>query len=154
MSAENCKQNIYENNPLHGLKLEVLIEQLVNHYGFEILAEYTNIKCFKNNPSIASSIKFLRNTDWAREKLEIFYLYKFKNLPKPDDANYALPPRDRIIPAHQKPRSPVELKLGEAPPPKQGRAPANKDLQSKRQPKRQSKNRATHNQDDPWAAYR
>lgn len=111
-------QNEMLNNPLHGVKLEQLLTELVEHYGWPILAEYTRIKCFEKNVSMQSSLKFLKKTEWAREKLERFYLYNFKNLPKADDANFELPPRKRIIPAHQKPRSPVELKLGEAPPPK------------------------------------
>ncbi|GAA5136991.1 VF530 family DNA-binding protein [Thalassotalea piscium] len=107
------------NNPLHGLKLETLLNELVSHYGFEILAEYTNINCFKNKPSIASSLKFLKKTEWAREKMERFYLYTYKNLPKADDAQYEITPRKRIIPAHHQPREPKVLLPGEAPPPKE-----------------------------------
>ncbi|XQW86094.1 VF530 family DNA-binding protein [Thalassotalea piscium] len=107
------------NNPLHGLKLETLLNELVDHYGFEILAEYTNINCFKNKPSIASSLKFLKKTEWAREKMERFYLYTFKNLPKADDTQYEITPRKRVIPLHQKPREPKVLIPGEAPPPKE-----------------------------------
>jgi uncharacterized protein (DUF2132 family) len=105
------------NNPLHGLKLDTLLNELVNHYGFEILAEYTNINCFKNRATIASSLKFLRKTEWAREKMERFYLYTFKNLPKADDTQYEITPRQRIIPAHQQPREPKVLIRGEAPDP-------------------------------------
>jgi uncharacterized protein (DUF2132 family) len=103
----------YLNNPLHGLKLETLITELVDHYGFEILAEALNFNCFRLNPSIKGSYKFLKKTEWAREKIEIFYLYKYKNLPRPDSKQYELPPRDRIIPAHQKPRTPVEFTVEE-----------------------------------------
>lgn len=154
--------NPYLNNPLHGLKLDTLVTELVEHYGFEILAEYTRIKCFDKNPCIESSIKFLKKTAWAREKLEIFYLYKFKNLPKPDDTNYALPPRERIVPEHQKPRDPVELILGEAPPPKQRSSRPNHQKSNTRRAgnpykqNRQSK-RSQNNPDepwDPWAAHR
>ncbi len=99
-----------KNNPLHGVKLEALLTDLVDHYGWEVLASEININCFKSNPSIKSSLKFLRRTDWAREKVEGFYLYKFKRLPKPDDVQYELPPRDRIVPLDQKPRSPAVLK--------------------------------------------
>jgi len=106
------------NNPLHGLKLDTLLDELISHYGFEILAEYTNINCFKNRATLDSSLKFLRKTEWAREKLERFYLYDFKNLPKADDIQYEIPPRQRIIPAHQQPREPKVLILGEAPAPK------------------------------------
>ncbi len=100
-----------QNNPLHGLKLDVLLNELVDHYGWEILAAYLNVKCFQTNPSIASSLKFLRKTEWAKEKVEDFYLYKFKRLPKPDDKQYELSPRARIIPEDQKPRSPAVLTL-------------------------------------------
>lgn len=106
------------NNPLHGLKLETLLTELITHYGFDILAEYTNINCFKNRATFESSLKFLRKTEWAREKMERFYLYNFKNLPKADDTQYEITPRQRIIPAHQKPREPKVLILGEAPAPK------------------------------------
>ncbi|MBA6378306.1 MULTISPECIES: VF530 family DNA-binding protein [unclassified Colwellia] len=103
------------NNPLHGLKLDTLLNEVYDHYGWEILAEYTNINCFKNKPSIESSLKFLRKTEWAREKMERFYLYQFKNLPKADDEQYEIPPRLRVIPARQKPKDPAVLILGRAP---------------------------------------
>lgn len=102
---------IYENNPLHGLKLEVLLEELVDHYGWEILAAALNLDCFKKNPTLKASLKFLKKTTWAREKLEGFYLYRFKHLPRPDNRQFALPPRDRIIPSEQLPRDPVVLNL-------------------------------------------
>jgi uncharacterized protein (DUF2132 family) len=100
---------VQKNNPLHGIKLEVLLNELVDHYGWESLGEDMNLNCFKSNPSIKSSLKFLRKTPWAREKVESFYLYKFKRLPRPDDAQYALPPRDRTIPLDQQPRSPAAI---------------------------------------------
>ncbi|NIB38274.1 DUF2132 domain-containing protein [Pseudomaricurvus alkylphenolicus] len=101
------------NNPLHGVKLEALLTELVEHYGWEVLAQSININCFKSNPSIKSSLKFLRRTAWAREKVESFYLYKYKRLPKPDDVQYQLPPRDRIVPMDQKPRSPAVIEAKE-----------------------------------------
>lgn len=103
-----------KNNPLHGVKLEALLTELVDHYGWELLAQAININCFKSNPSIKSSLKFLRRTDWAREKVEGFYLYKYKRLPKPDDEQYELPPRDRMVPLNQKPRAPAVIDLKEA----------------------------------------
>jgi uncharacterized protein (DUF2132 family) len=72
----------YKTNPLHGLSLEKLLDELVSHYGFEILYAYLNINCFKSNPSIESSVKFLKKTGWAREKVEAFYLYQYKNYPR------------------------------------------------------------------------
>lgn len=107
-------EDIYLNNPLHGLKLDEMINQLVDHYGFEILAAYLNLKCFSTNPSVASSIKFLKKTEWAREKVEAFYLYQYKNLPRASDDQFQLPPRKRIIPAHHKAKAPAELSLEDA----------------------------------------
>ena len=104
----------YKNNPLHGVGLKNLLIEIVDHYGFEILFAYLNINCFKTNPSIDSSLKFLKKTDWAREKVEAFYLYEFKNLPKASSEQFLLPPRDRIIPEHQMPREPAELSLDDA----------------------------------------
>lgn len=62
------------NNPLHGIKLAQIVEQLQAHYGWDGLAERININCFKNDPSVKSSLKFLRRTPWAREKVERLYL--------------------------------------------------------------------------------
>jgi len=94
--------NIQRNNPLHGVKLETLVTELVEHYGFELLGKDININCFKSNPSIKSSLKFLRKTPWAREKVESYYLYKYKGLPRPNDEEYALSPRERIVLPEQK----------------------------------------------------
>lgn len=107
---------VQKNNPLHGIKLEVLLNELVDHYGWEILAEDMNLNCFKSNPSIKSSLKFLRKTPWAREKVEGFYLYKFKRLPRPEDEQYALSPRDRTIPLSQQPRSPAVMSAKQSEP--------------------------------------
>ena len=62
------------NNPLHGVKLPTIIEELVEHYGWEKMADHVNINCFKSNPSVKSSLKFLRRTPWAREKVEVLYI--------------------------------------------------------------------------------
>lgn len=104
----------YQNNPLHGLGLKQLVTELVDHYGFRILHAYLNLNCFKTNPSIESSIKFLKKTEWAREKVEMFYLYQYKNLPKARPDQYELPPRERIIPDGQVPGEPAELSLEDA----------------------------------------
>jgi len=102
---------LQKNNPLHGLKLEKLLNEIVDYYGWETLAYAMNINCFKTNPSITSSLKFLRKTQWAREKVEAFYLYKFKHLPRPSDAQFKLSPRDRIVPMHQSPGEPVKIEI-------------------------------------------
>ena len=106
--------NIYENNPLHGVGLEQVLTELVDHYSFEILYAYLSLNCFKTNPSIKSSLKFLKKTDWAKDKVEAFYLYQYKSLPRADDSQFQLPPRDRIIPANQKPGAPTELSFEDA----------------------------------------
>jgi uncharacterized protein (DUF2132 family) len=63
-----------KNNPLHGKSLELIVTHLVDHFGWEELANKININCFKSNPSIKSSLTFLRKTPWAREKVENLYL--------------------------------------------------------------------------------
>ena len=62
------------NDPLHGLTLKVIVTRLQEKYGWEELAKRINLKCFANDPSINSSLKFLRKTPWAREKVEKLYL--------------------------------------------------------------------------------
>ena len=57
-------------DPLHGITLQKILEQLVDYYGFDTLSELVKIKCFNDNPSIKSSLTFLRKTDWARKKVE------------------------------------------------------------------------------------
>ncbi|MFL0800463.1 MAG: VF530 family DNA-binding protein [Agarilytica sp.] len=104
----------YKNNPLHGLSLKKLLIELVDHYGFEILFAYLSLNCFKTNASIESSIKFLKKTDWAREKVEAFYLYEFKNLPRASSEQFLLSPRDRVIPENQIPGEPKNLSLEDA----------------------------------------
>ncbi len=104
----------YKNNPLHGLSLKNLLIELVDQYGFELMFAYLNINCFKTNSSIESSVKFLKKTDWAREKVEAFYMYQFKSLPKASGAQFNLPPRDRIVPSHQSVGEPAELSLEDA----------------------------------------
>lgn len=65
------------NNPLHGVKLELILNKLVEYYGWEELGYKINIRCFNFEPSINSSLKFLRKTPWARQKVEKLYLDTF-----------------------------------------------------------------------------
>ena len=65
------------NNPLHGVTLEKVVTDLENHFGWEQLAAKININCFKTDPSVKSSLKFLRKTPWAREKVEQLYINTF-----------------------------------------------------------------------------
>lgn len=62
------------NNPLHGVRLVDILEYLVNKYGWKELGERITIRCFTHDPSINSSLKFLRKTDWARKKVEELYI--------------------------------------------------------------------------------
>jgi uncharacterized protein (DUF2132 family) len=98
-----------QNNPLHGLNLETLITELVEFYGWEILATAMRFNCFKINPTIKGSVKFFKNTAWAREKLEAFYLYRFKRMPKPNEAEYLLLPRERGFADGIVPLAPMQL---------------------------------------------
>jgi uncharacterized protein (DUF2132 family) len=67
-------------NPLHGITLERMLTELVDHYGWEMMAQAININCFKSNPSIKSSLAFLRRMPWAREKVERLYLDSLDDL--------------------------------------------------------------------------
>lgn len=66
------------NNPLHGIKLSDILEFLVARYGWKELGSLININCFKNEPSIKSSLKFIRRTPWARTEVEDLYLKSFR----------------------------------------------------------------------------
>ncbi|GDY24802.1 hypothetical protein AHAT_06920 [Agarivorans sp. Toyoura001] len=63
-----------ENNPLHGKTLESILKELVDFYGWDELGARINVRCFTHDPSIKSSLKFLRKTQWARDKVENLYL--------------------------------------------------------------------------------
>jgi uncharacterized protein (DUF2132 family) len=66
--------NQQPNNPLHGITLEQIINSLVEHYGWNKLGKLINIRCFKSDPSVKSSLKFLRKTPWARTKVEELFI--------------------------------------------------------------------------------
>ncbi len=72
MSADQPK------NPLHGITLERIVTELVEFFGWPELGEQVRIKCFTENPSVSSSLKFLRKTPWAREKVESLYLFMLR----------------------------------------------------------------------------
>jgi uncharacterized protein (DUF2132 family) len=67
------------NNPLHGVTLEMILRQLVAHYGWAELGRQIEIRCFISDPSIASSLKFLRRTPWARERVESLYVHMLRS---------------------------------------------------------------------------
>lgn len=76
---DNPKNQQQVNNPLHGIKLADILEALVENYGWKELGSKIDIRCFNYDPSIKSSLQFLRRTPWAREKVEQLYLKMIRN---------------------------------------------------------------------------
>lgn len=72
-------------DPLHGITLERMLTELVEHFGWEGLGQRIKVRCFTSDPSIGSSLKFLRKTPWAREKVEHLYLYMKSRAPRAKD---------------------------------------------------------------------
>jgi len=66
--------DMHPNDPLHGITLEAIVRALVDEYGWEGLAERIDVRCFKVDPSVKSSLRFLRTTPWARKRVEELYL--------------------------------------------------------------------------------
>ena len=79
-------------NPLHGVKLETIVTALSNHYGWESLAQQINIRCFTSEPSVASSLKFLRKTPWARDKVESLNLFMLREIRRSSPPVHNFPP--------------------------------------------------------------
>lgn len=75
-------ENNQKNNPLHGITLQQILEKMVEFYGFDTLSELVKIKCFTDNPSIKSSLTFLRKTDWARKKVEDLFVKSLSKFEK------------------------------------------------------------------------
>ena len=69
----------HKNNPLHGITLKQIVNSLVEHYGWEALGQKINIRCFNYDPSVNSSLKYLRKTPWARKKVEDLYIATTKS---------------------------------------------------------------------------
>lgn len=67
-------------NPLHGMTLEKIVTELADYYGWEGLGERIHIRCFTHDPSVGSSLKFLRKTPWARDKVESLYLFMLRDM--------------------------------------------------------------------------
>ncbi|RTY88902.1 DUF2132 domain-containing protein [Flavobacterium sp. RSP49] len=67
-------EHLKSKDPLHGITLQKIVEQLVDHYGFDTLGELIKVKCFTDKPSVKSSLTFLRKTDWARKQVEDLYI--------------------------------------------------------------------------------
>ncbi|MDX1300730.1 VF530 family DNA-binding protein [Photobacterium sp.] len=125
-----------QNNPLHGLKLETLLTELVDFYGWDILDTAMRFNCFNTNPTIAGSLKFLRKTEWAREKVEAFYLSRYKRMPRASEEDFALPPRKRTFPVGIVPREPMVLTVESILLSQAKAASAHKEKSSRRHPKR------------------
>ena len=79
-------------NPLHGLTLEAIVTALVEHYGWAGLGERIPVRCFLSDPSVASSLKFLRKTPWAREKVEGLYLFMQREVRRAGGSRAPVPP--------------------------------------------------------------
>ena len=77
--ADDSHTKQQPNNPLHGVKLADMLDHLVEKYGWEELGLRINIRCFQSDPSIKSSLKFLRTTQWARDKVERLYLRSIRH---------------------------------------------------------------------------
>lgn len=75
-------ENQKSKDPLHGITLQKIVEKLVDYYGFDTLGELISIKCFTENPSVKSSLTFLRKTDWARKKVETLYIKSLSKFPE------------------------------------------------------------------------
>jgi uncharacterized protein (DUF2132 family) len=84
------------NNPLHGITLQAILEDLVSRRGFEDLGQQIPIRCFTHEPSLRSSLKFLRKTEWARAKVEALYLKDQRALQKKRARNRARAERRRV----------------------------------------------------------
>jgi uncharacterized protein (DUF2132 family) len=100
-----------QNNPLHGLGLEIMLTELVKFYDWKILYAALRLECFNLNPSHEGSLKFLKKTEWARERVESFYLYRFKRMPKGSSAQFELKPRERGFANGIVPRKPEPLTI-------------------------------------------
>ena len=79
-------------NPLHGVTLEAIVSALAAHYGWEELGQRIAIRCFNSEPSVASSLKFLRKTPWAREKVESLYLFMLREVRRASPPVHNFPP--------------------------------------------------------------
>lgn len=172
-SKGNINNQNLRNHPLNGIGLEALLGDLVRQYGWEVLAEQLPIDCFKSYPSFKSSMKFLQKTEWARERLEELYLYKFLQYPLPSPEQCEIEPRNRVPESARQSNEPFNIQLGDAeffacpgkcPTTTKPSHPSRRQSQSSDQPHRQS--RSKHNESknkrpktsehssDPWAKWR
>lgn len=104
MSGEELK-----NSPLHGLSAETMLTELVEFYGWKALDDAIDLKCLRIKPTIPSALTFLKKAEWARNRLENFYLYIFKGMPKGSAEEMELKPRERGFPNGIRPQAPLPL---------------------------------------------
>ncbi len=86
------KESGQAGDPLHGVTLEVMVTALSAHYGWDGLGQRINIRCFTSEPSVPSSLKFLRKTPWAREKVEGLYLFMQREIRRAGPTVHNFPP--------------------------------------------------------------
>ena len=122
-----------QNSPLHGLSAEAMVTELVEFYGWDILYAALGLNCFHMNPSVLSAVKFLRKTEWARHKVENFYLYRFKQMPKARGDEFDLDPRDRGFANGVVPKEPMPLTVELI---EEMKAEAEENYQNRRPPSR------------------
>ena len=137
------------NNPLHGIKLEQVVTQLQAHYGWDALAERGNINCFKSDPSVKSSLKFLRRTLWAREKVEALFADTFGEAINLRAAE-ALHLEAAEAP-NPKPAEALHLEAAEAPKSKPAQAPKSKAAPKPNAAPQPKSAKPRTGKFDPWA---
>lgn len=98
-----------QNSPLHGLSAETMLTELVEFYGWETLDAAIDLKCLRIKPTIPSALTFLKKAEWARNRVEEFYLYSFKRMPKGSAEEMELKPRERGFPNGVVPKAPIPL---------------------------------------------
>lgn len=89
--------NTQPKNPLHGIKLEDIVIKLANHYSWEQLGHLIQINCFRSNPSVKSSLNFLRKNQWARDQVEALYLSTFCNQTIQKNTAKSIDPWDKLV---------------------------------------------------------
>ena len=104
MSGEELK-----NSPLHGLSAEAMLTELVEFYGWKALDDAIDLKCLRIKPTVPSALTFLKKAEWARNRVENFYLYIFKGMPKGDAEEMELKPRERGFPRGIRSKAPLPL---------------------------------------------
>ena len=92
--------------------MDVLLTEISDCYGWKLLSETINIDRFLYHTGIKSTVKFLRHNQWAKENVENFYLYQYKNFPYLDDKQLSITPRDRFIPDHRIAREAPNFRSG------------------------------------------